>query len=91
MANMMNPDKEKIIYSEWVEVREELERIRQKMSDEGGGAEVPESEFLRILTLKAANASRKARGLPPLNVDPSASPFGKGKNPGGIAGKYRKG
>jgi hypothetical protein len=76
MANMLSPDKEKITYAEWSDVRDELAVIRKELSLREG-REIGEAEFIRIITLQQANKHLRAKGKPTLDLDPSATPGGK--------------
>ncbi len=50
MPNQLSPYKEKIIYAEWSDIRDELAVIRQELSSKEG-REITEAEFIRKLTL----------------------------------------
>jgi len=75
MANMLNPNKERIIYAEWRDVRDQLTVIRDELSKKEG-REITEAELLRRLTLAHINKYREARGKKPLKLDPISLPGG---------------
>jgi hypothetical protein len=75
MANMLNPNKERIIYAEWSDIRDQLGVIRAELSKKEG-REITEAELLRRLTLDYVNKRRKARGKKPLKLDPISLPGG---------------
>lgn len=79
MSNQLNPDKSKIIYAEWSEVRDYL----REMADETGkkeGRDISEAEMMRGLTLDAVNKWRKAQGKEALDLDPASAPGGRPPN-----------
>ena len=73
--NKLSPDKERIVYAEWIEVRNEIEKIRREKSKREG-REITEAEFLRCLTLKRVNKYRTKRGRKKLTLDPVSGPGG---------------
>ncbi len=75
MPNQLSPYKEKIIYAEWSDIRDELAVIRQELSSKEG-REITEAEFIRKLTLDYVNKRRIAQGKKKLNLDPTSSPGG---------------
>lgn len=75
MANTLNQNKEKIIYAEWSDIRDELIVIAKERSKREG-RRISESELLREITLAFANKHRKARGKAALDLDPTSAPGG---------------
>lgn len=75
MANTLNPNKEKIIFAEWSDKRDELLFEAQELSKKEG-RDISEAELLRRITAEYINKRRKARGQKPLDLDSSSSPGG---------------
>lgn len=89
MPNQPDPDKSRIVYSEWADVRDELTKIREEIAKEEGLSELTEAEFMRRLTLEYVNKRRKSRGKKALGLDPTSLPGGA--SPHTISRKSRAG
>lgn len=78
MSNVTDPEKERITYGEFSDVREDLEGIASDLGSQEG-REVSISEIIRTMTLELANKRRKTLGQPLLQHDPSTKPGGTPK------------
>jgi hypothetical protein len=76
MPNQPDPEKERIIYLEWTDVRDELTKIRQEIAAEEGVPELTEAEFLRRLTIDYINDRRKSHKKKLMLRDPASTPGG---------------
>lgn len=75
MPNQLSDEKEKITYAEFSEVREQLAKIAEDLSEQEGRT-ISEAELMRLITLDFANKNLRKQGKAELNVDPSSLPGG---------------
>lgn len=82
MANVLNSDKERLIYAEWTQVRDAIAEVRQELTVIEG-REISEAEFMRRQTLETANRWLKSKGRKTLVLDSRSGP-------GGVTRKSRR-
>lgn len=87
---MLNPGKTKVIFAQWNDIRDEIDKARAEQSKREG-REISEAEFLRTLTLNFANKRLKARGKKPLDLDPKSAPGGITAAPRDVRRSVRSG
>jgi hypothetical protein len=75
MPQQLKAEKERIVYAEWTEVRDDLQHIAAEMTRKDG-RKITEAELLRRITLNFVNRQRKKRGEKALDLDPKSGPGG---------------